>query len=781
MSCYTIIYRDGAKHMRPVRTKAEYLALRGSARQKAFLTTCRQGDDNAKRRLLQMNYSCIPNGDQLKGSTQASNSVGMDVDFDPTDPDYAQKMAEAPEKILAKKEELGLLMLERSCRKGYHLVFTRRPYLTQEDNLRWVSSLLGVQFDEAAKDITRVFYTTSESEEDLLFLDERLFSSLPLVCQQEKTDNSNDTPSQSSAEAVTTPPPSTGGGQGGGSASYLGIPYSAIISKWFELFNHGQLPIKSNRDVLTFELAVNLRHICGFDRELLDQIIPCFDGFPYDQKMKCIDSALAEKRTQMPKRLREVLTALKKDNVDNDKVFYALEEAELEDELYFYNRIPQEALARGVRDSIEAVGPKLIMPVLATVCPMIGALATHMRIRIHGKVVGLNMHTFIVGEAASNKGELDDVVEAWMAEPIAENEIFYSQENEYRTKKIQATNTKQQPEDPHLPVRFVTMNNTVPNLAVRLADTQGKHAFSYTPEADTVAARWSSALNDFSTMLRQSYDGSRYDREARSAEAVTVHIPHLYWNVCMCGTPDALYRVISNYTDGLLSRFIIAFTPDNTFSPLDDVPYMMTDEIRRHIYEVAHLLPLMQGTLDLPLLEARSRQWVEQFRRRCVKNDDKVMARARLRDHGTAVRMTTCLILCKVAEQLIEKHGLQNAERRLKCNPNLVQEMALDCQTPEMLHTYEILAETLIDNDMLFFRERLTTAYGSNNYARSARERSGKNDSIYDSLPSVFTFEQAMTAKGSGCTVNSVSQMLKNWRKQKLIELRDDNKYSKLT
>ena len=801
--------------MRPVTNRDEYLQLRDSAKQKNIVDAVRNGDEKSKHRLLQMNYSCMPNEDgSLKGSTRVTTTVGMDVDHIAKD-----QMQEVKERILARKDELGLLMLELSARgEGYHLVFKRKAELSQEDNLRWASDLLGVEFDKGAKDITRVFFTTTASEDDLLFLDDELFineamannpergtehsigckpcvegtstpqksaesatefhngTMSPIQGSEDDRDNKND-----SAHALSSTMPSLQ------DLNYLGIPYDKIIQKWWELYNDGQTPVKSNRDVLTFELAVNLRHIAGFDRETLDKVIPCYDGFPHDQKMKCIDSALSEKRTQMPKRLRDVLTELKKDLLrnsndnddDNDNILSALEEAEQEDELFYYKRIPQSALPQGIAESIKATGAKMAMPVLAVTCPAIGALATDVKVLIHGKETKLNMHSFVVGDAASCKGDLDSVVDAWMVEETMKNTIYYQQEEEFRAKKKAAKNAKSQPDEPHLPVRFLTMNNTVANLAERLANTDGKHAFSFTPEADTVAQKWRSSMSDFSTMLRQSYDGSRYDREAKSADATTVHIDHLLWNVCMCGTPDALYRVINNYTDGLLSRFIIAHTPDNTFAPLEDKPNLMTDKLRDRIQQIAHLLPLMQGTLNLPKLEERSRQWVEKVRREALKDDDRVMARARLRDHGTAMRMATCLILCAVAEKLIKQHGLSGAEKQLKMRPQLTAEMAAKMQTPAMLDAYEVMAESLIDNDMLYFREKLENA-NQNTGLSSDRKRGGKNDRIYDRLSDTFTFEQAMGAKGSGCTHNSVRQMLKNWRKQGLIKQVDEGRYQKI-
>ena len=803
--------------MRPVLTAEEYRNLRNTEKQKAIVASTRNGDEKMKHRLLQMNYSCMPNipsphpsptstelsinskGEgadanvicgPLKGSTQMTTTVGMDVDHI-----AKEQMQEVKERILAKKDELGLLMLELSARgEGYHLVFKRKAELSQEDNLRWASDLLGVEFDKGAKDITRVFFTTTASEEDLLYLDDELFKDplpSPLPLKGEGAKHTAD--EKSSITTNQTPLPIMGmvtEGQRGseGLLSYLGIPYGKIIEKWWQMYNDGKEPCQGNRNTLTFELAVNLRHICGYDRELMDRVIPDYWNTSSasqgerggQEKMACIDSALATKMTQMPKRLRDVLTELKKENIEDEVVLKALEEAEQEDELFYYKRIPQSALPQGIADSIKATGAKMAMPVLAVTCPAIGALATDVKVLIHGKATKLNMHSFVVGDAASCKGDLDVVVDAWMVEETMKNTIYYQQEEEYRTKKKAAKNAKAQPDEPHLPVRFLTMNNTVANLAERLANTDGKHAFSFTPEADTVAQKWRSSMSDFSTMLRQSYDGSRYDREAKSADATTVHIDHLLWNVCMCGTPDALYRVISNYTDGLLSRFIIAHTPDNTFAPLEDKPNLMTDKLRDRIQQIAHLLPLMQGTLNLTKLEERSRQWVEKVRREALKDDDRVMARARLRDHGTAVRMATCLILCAVAEKLIKNHGLSGAEKQLKMHPQLTAEMAAKMQTPAMLDAYEVIAESLIDNDMLYFRDKLENAT-ANIGLSSDRKRGGKNDRIYDRLSDTFTFGQAMGAKGNGCTHNSVRQMLKNWKKQGLIKQVDESRYAKVS
>ena len=768
-----IYYKDGAKMMRPVPTREEYLALRNGGEQQSIIKAVRSGDDSRKSRLVQMNYSCLPNDDgTLKGSTRMSTTVGMDIDHI-----SREQMQPVMMRILSKKDELGLLLLEKSARgAGYHLVFKRKPELSQEENLHWASELLGVEFDKGAKDITRVFFTTTN--EDLLFLDDGIFSLSPSPLQKEREPKSAEP--QSAAE-----PPFLLEGDGG-RLLYNGIPYSEIIRKWWELYNEGKEPVRTNRDVLTFELAVNLRHICGFDRELMNAVIPCYDGFSETQKMKCIDSALAEKRTQMPKRLKDVLFEVRRDRM-NEGVDTAgtegLEEAVQEDERFYYNRLPK--MPQGIRESIEAVGPMLSMPVVTAICPAIGMLATGVQLDVHGQKKGLNLISYIAGDFASGKGSIDPVIDAWLAEVRALDMMYQQQEEDWRRKKRAAKNKKEQPEEPKLPVRCLPLNNTVANLAERLANTEGKHAFSFTPEADTVAQKWKMAMSDFSVMLRQSYDGSKYDREAKSAEAVNVHIEHLLWNVCMCGTPDALYRVVSNYTDGFQSRIAVARTPDNTFAPLEDKPYVLTDRQQERIQQIAHLLPLMQGAVELPKLEAKGREWVENERLETMKNDDKVRARQRFRICVTAQRMTCCIMLCKVAEQLIQKHGLGGAEKLLKQKTDLWQTMLQKAQTPQLLEVYNVVADYLMETALYFFRDRIEAAFNSREYSgTNDRQRMGKNDSIFERLDVEFgfdgAFQHSVSVKGANVSRNTVRQMLKNWKKQGLIVQTEAGRYKKV-
>lgn len=821
MSCYLIRVENGHKVARSITSQEEYKLIRGSYEQKANLRLAREGNDGAKRRLVQFNYSGhYPQG-VVKGMKLPSRAFGFDLD-DKQDFEKAAKL------MLQEPEKYGLLMLERSARQGGHAVCKREMGKTILENQVRIAKMLECEMDTSAHDINRVYFTTSADAEDLLYLSPELFKDsyeeaavaaegkvleerekygqeeLPpgahkankhykpwLENLEEKSQNPQPASTSPSTSTFTSSPSSAT------STDYLGIPYSEIISKWWQMYNDGHEPVRSNRNTLTFELAVNLRHICGFDRSLMAQIIPCYDGFPEQEKMACINSALNEKITQMPKRLKDVLAAIRQERMKlgagkggssegSDALVNALDEANAQDDLFYYNALPRMPL--GVRDSLNAVGPALAMPVITAICPAIGMLATGVKVSVHGKMNSLNLISYIAGDFASGKGSIDPVIDAWTSEVKDMDKMYQQKEDEWRAKKRAAKNKKEQPEEPKLPVRCLTLNNTVANLAERLANTEGKHAFSFTPEADTVAQKWKSAMSDFSVMLRQAYDGTSYEREARSAEAVNVHIDRLLWNVVMCGTPDALYRVVNNYTDGFQSRITVARTPDNTFTPLTENLYVLTDRQRDRIIQVAHLLPLMEGEVELPKLEAKGREWLEQIRLETMKNDDKVKARQRFRICPTTMRMMTCIMLCKVAETLIQKHGFQGAEKLLKQNPGLWKDLIIKMQTPTMLAVFNVLADYQLDNALYFFRSRIEDAFSSRDYCGQMpydRTHRGKNDSIFERLDTTFSFEQAqqqsISVKGANTTLEAVKQMLKNWKRQGLIVVLPDMRYQKLS
>ena len=715
--------------MRPVLTAAEYRNLRNSNYQKRLVAGIRKGDAKQKMRLLQMNYSCMPSnaatgnaaagnaaaGNAAAGNTAAGNaaagnaaagnattpslqkaplkgckspsmSVGMDVDFDPSAPDYEKMMEKAPEMVLSKKDELGLLMLERSARKGYHLVF-RRHFMdglaegkileNQEINLKWASELLGVKFDEAAKDITRVFFSTTASEEDLLFLDDALFEQTApnvenLAASGSSTNGSStngsaasgsstngssangssasgsstngsaasgsstngssasgssasgSSASGSSTNGSSASGSSTNGSAAGGSAAskenpsnsaeasqksanaqqastqqasnaqnpadaqqastqqasnaqnpadaqqtsntqqasnaqnpanasnisplYNGIPYSEIISKYWELYNFGKLPTMGDRNVKTFELAVTLRAICNYSLPQLEAVIPRYDNFPEQEWRTTLESALKEPRKGMPYRLRQVLLAIQSDS--------------------------KIAATGGSRDVPPAMPQKLpkLLKLLSSKVPQMykpavcEAIFPALAIHLHGVKFRYwdnvdHEPTFmnvLIAPMSVGKGAIKKPIDFILADIKEADKPNRLREAEWKRKNPSGKTKAKDPRPNDICIQILIDNLTDAVFNQRVVDAhENGHRFVYTrvdevEQLKKVTSR--GTVDEVSILIRKAFDNAEHGQERVGADSITGIAP-LRWNFNASTTiPNAHRFFLKSVNDGTLSR-----------------------------------------------------------------------------------------------------------------------------------------------------------------------------------------------------------------------------------
>ena len=727
--------------MRPVLTAAEYRNLRNSNYQKRLVAGIRKGDAKQKMRLLQMNYSCMPSnaaagnaaaGNAAAGNAAASNaasnaaagnattpslqkaplkgckspsmSVGMDVDFDPSAPDYEEMMEKAPEMVLSKKDELGLLMLERSARKGYHLVF-RRHFMdglaegkileNQEINLKWASELLGVKFDEAAKDITRVFFSTTASEEDLLFLDDALFEqtapNIENLAASRSSTNGNSasgnstngsstngsstngsstngnsasgsstngsstngsaasgsstngssasgssasgsstngsSASGSSASGSSTNGSSASGSSTSGSAAsgsstsgsaasgssasgsaagrsaagkenpsnsaeasqksanaqqasnvqnpadaqqasntqqasnaqnpanasnisplYNGIPYSEIISKYWELYNFGKLPTMGDRNVKTFELAVTLRAICNYSLPQLEAVIPRYDNFPEQEWRTTLESALKEPRKGMPYRLRQVLLAIQSDS--------------------------KIAATGGSRDVPPAMPQKLpkLLKLLSSKVPQMykpavcEAIFPALAIHLHGVKFRYwdnvdHEPTFmnvLIAPMSVGKGAIKKPIDFILADIKEADKPNRLKEAEWKRKNPSGKTKAKDPRPNDICIQILIDNLTDAVFNQRVVDAhENGQRFVYTrvdevEQLKKVTSR--GTVDEVSILIRKAFDNAEHGQERVGADSITGIAP-LRWNFNASTTiPNAHRFFLKSVNDGTLSR-----------------------------------------------------------------------------------------------------------------------------------------------------------------------------------------------------------------------------------
>ena len=539
MSTHIIYLKDGVKMMRPVTTRAEYMALRGSNEQQQLMAAIRSGNETLKHRLVQMNYSCLPNADgTLRGSTRMSNTVGMDIDHL-----KAEEMPAVRDRILDKKDELGLGMLEESARGcGYHLVFTRRPHMSQVENLQWAAQLLGVDYDAQAKDITRVFFTTGT--EQLIYLDDAIFASEE-VLGTDFTDlhglskSSDDNPCQDK--------------------DYNGMAFSDIIAKYWELFNGGKLPVVGDRNALTFELAVTLRSICGYSLEGLQAIVPNYwaapDGTCTDadrtEYLHTLENALKEPRRGMPLRLKQVLQALKEQ---------------------------QGVKACGGTVSTPPPMPKRLPPLIklltrnvpwyykpavaSAVFPALGAHLHGVHFRYWDNVDHeATFMNLLVGRQSVGKGSIKKPIE-YIMEDIRQRDLLSRQrEAEWKQKNPTGKQKKDpRPADICIQMLIDNLTDAVFNQRVVDANNNGeRYIYTIVDEVEALKKVTSShKADEVGLLIRKAFDNSMAGQERVGADSVSGIAP-LRWNFNASTTPPNarkfFYKMVN---DGTVSRLDVA-------------------------------------------------------------------------------------------------------------------------------------------------------------------------------------------------------------------------------
>ena len=578
MSVHYVYKRDGgAKFMRPILTREEYLSLRNSGEQASLVNRIRNGEEKLKNQLVEMNYSCMPNEDgSLKGSKTMSNTVGMDIDFvapkelsaEEQKAWLSERMSGVPELVLSKKDELGLQMFEHSATKGYHLVFRRRPELSQEANLKWASDLLGVAFDNNAKDITRVFFSTTGSEADLIYLDDAIFDATALQCYSSKNDQQA---AESEVPTVAHDP----------DATYNGIAFADIIAKYWELFNNGHQPVEGDRNALTFELSVTIRSICGYSLEKMLSIIPNYWGEAGTEEWRqTIENALKEPRKGMPYRLKQVLQALK------TSTQMKACGGTMSTPPPIPKRLPSliKLLTKNV--------PWFYKPAVANaVFPALGVHMHGVKFRYWDNVE--HEPTFmnvLIGRQSIGKGSIKKPIE-YIMEDIRQRDIPNRLREAAWKQRNSGNKQKNDPRPMDICIQMLIDNLTDAVFNQRIVDANNNgERFIYTIVDEIEALKKvtsKGSVDEVGLLIRKAFDNSMAGQERVGADSVSGIAP-LRWNFNASTTPPNarkfLYKMVNDGTLGRLDISTIIRNEDDTTEPIYGLyDQTFADELKPYI------------------------------------------------------------------------------------------------------------------------------------------------------------------------------------------------------
>ena len=736
MSCYLIYYEKGAKMMRPVNEREEYLRMRDGGDQVQNVKRIRAGEERLKSALVQMNYSCLPGAEgKLRGARTPSRSVGMDIDFKVPDGMAAEaqqawlteRMAAVPALVMAKRKELGLLMLERSATKGYHLVFRRRPELSQQENLKWASQLLGVAYDAQAKDITRVFFTTTAAE--LLFLDDALFDNGASPEPSDAFTMPPQAPAPSGESAMRPPFPS----------SYHGIPFADILRRYWELNNRGYEPTEGDRDTLTFQLASDLRHICGRSFEWLDQVIPCYNGFPLEEKRQKIRNALQSKYEGFPLRLRNVLDS-----------FHTTDKPSITCPKDTPPAMPPKKLPALIR-LLTSQTPDIYKAAVAhAVFPPLGSHLCGVRFAYTDNVEheATLMNCLMAGTGAG-KGCIDEPIRHIMADIKRRDEENERREREWKKDcQKRGANKDKQTRPEGLVIQIIDPDMTKPALVTRMDEAEGHFVYVKLNELDLFEQlRGQTGKQHFQLMCLAFDPGAEYGQTRIGTQSVTAR-PKCRFNWNACTTILKGRRFFSRVlTDGPISRINFCTIPEQEIGSEQPVFGKYDAEFDEQLKPYIDNLVSARGLISCP----QATRLAKKLQAECAE-----FARLSQSEVYWNLSHRACVIAWLKACVLYVANG-QQWERSIDDFVRWSLQYDLWCK-------------------MQFFGESIEQAN------RGDDSRMGKHGprNLLELLPDVFTLDDARRVRmQQGMTADKTGNMVSTWKKRSYVVQMADGSYQK--
>ncbi len=611
MSCYEIEYRGGAKVMNPITSRKQYLELRNLAVHMDYVSRVRQGESDLKSRLLQFNYSCIPGEDgRLKGSKQMSTSVGIDVDHIP-----AEEMEAVKERILAKKDEIGLLMLERSVRcEGYHIVCKRVESLSQEDNIKHIANILGVEPDMGAKDITRVFFATTASPEDLIFLDDDIFK--VEACEEVKSEQRK-VENPESEGSTFYPLPDVEGKDD----TSNGLPYNDIIPEFFRMENKNYPAFKRGmrNDCIFNVVAKYLRYCTDHDFALIkDLLYPQYAvGLSESEMDSIISSALSRERSLTPKTVKQVLA--KYTDVD----YPVTDEDDEEEAVNLQPKMPS-SLPEFIKLMTSKV-PDCYKPAVAT--QIFPALAAHLH-QVRFRYIDNVEHEpglmgVCIAQQSIGKGCVNKPVDCINADLIADNARNKALARQWRKDSAESEedNIGLLSDKVYFPLPLVNMTDAAFTDRLRRLEQNGERTmFMKLDEIELLYQVNTGGDLKPDRLICLAYDRSEYGQERVSNNSIS-DSARTRWNWVASTTPPnarVFFTKGDAYLNGALTRLNIC----TIFQPND--PYFMPrygiydEEFQQKVNEYVARLNMASGLIQCTKVD----RLIERLRLWCV---DKAM------------------------------------------------------------------------------------------------------------------------------------------------------------
>ena len=753
-----IYLMNGKKMAQPINSKEEYFYLRNSEENRRNLALARQGNEDAKKQLVQFAYNDMMPDGKVAGCCHPSSLFAYDVDC--VNREESDRIAK---QLLEMKDEIGLREISRSARNGLHLILTREKGKTVLENQVRVSMLTKTEMDTGAHDLSRVMFTTTADADELLYLDERIFEE-PMTIEESEAEykllkerekkgleevpagakkaNKHYCPWEEDQTAVTTSKPQI-------DEPIKDVPARADLCciKAFDIcmdeagLTERALQIEGVRhNSLLSIFSVGACRLMPKEqmKAVINQRMPEYAKEADCQKL--IDDFYAnytEMNKPMSKRLREIHAEAYGLNAEDEDI----DEESVEESSKKRYKLIAKLLPSGLREPVMAAPKDVQMSVLCAIMPIAAAYADQVEVMYADeKKQHLGLMSMIIARQAGGKSGCKDAVECWMRILKEESDAYRKQEDEIKSQnKCRKSNERAQ-EMPKFPIRKLPITISCSTLLKRFKNAPGHCLYSFCEELDTLvktnsAGNWSAKYD----IYRYSFDRAEWGQDYNSDQAESGDVEVIY-NWTIFGTYGAFNKCFQreNAENGLGGRILISEFPDTRFAKMPKYRPLSAEE-QEAIQQAAKRLSELKGYVDTPRLRKAIAKWAEEKRLLALKNDDEVMDNFRRRAAVIAFRCAVIFYL------------LSGDERESKACVDFMLTMAEYCLDTQM---------RMLGNMMQSQQEQ----------SAPAEIRSISDKTTFDKLDEVFTYEDVRKAKGPDCKESTYRSTVRRWRQNGMIE-----------
>ena len=718
-------------------TKEDWEKLRREPWLAQMCARIEKGDEALKHRLPVWTPHCAEFKDNHRAIADAIkplNRLMLDFDEKGHTEEILSKFSQKGPSLLC--ENLEVLLVEESVRRGTHVLVELPDGMTPEDAQALMQEATGFTPDAAVKDVARCIYMVPEDHTK--YVNPMLFEVAEVV---EGDTQGTGTSVTSQATSQMSQSPCVAEAE---ERCFKGIPYSSIVAEWWH--RNGGEPAEGERNVKLHKLAVNLRAICDNKKEVLMQVMPRF-GLSDAELKSVVDSACKEPPKGVSKTLSSIIDhlSLTIDHSEEDD-FDGTENGQSSMVNVQLNKLPI-----GLKESLVGVPASMHMPTLVGIMPICGAYADGVEVEYcDGNIHRLGLMAIIHGEQASNKSVVKNAIDVWKRQFDDEDALARKREEEWKERKKGRKANEKAPEDPHVLIRQVPVTVSCSTLLKRFKNSNGHTIYSFGEELDTLrktngAGSWSSKYDIYRLSFDRGEWGQDYNSDAAESGVVKVA-----YNWTMLGTNGALRKCFKadNIENGLSSRVMLAEMPDSSFQKMPKFGKRSAEDEAR-IQEAVTRLRSFTGLLDVPRLRKAIEVWVEEKRVEAAKDIDHVKDIYRKR---AAVIGFRCGVIF---------HMLSGCAKESKVCLDFALMMAEYCLKQQIKAFGEVLESQFVD-------------------AHDECIRYGSNHSIFDQLSPVFMMDDLRALKRGFCSEAGLRKIISRWYRDKWIEKTDKTHWKKL-